>query len=178
MEQLPSGDLIERLLAEMAELRAQLKEQQSRLARLQGQESVPVANTLQPATGFTTSRRRLLAKLAGALVAGVAATAATGGLTAQARLIADPAAASGNVGAIIVPRGIPTPGGTLPGLSTEKYGLVATDGFNGFGNTKDAVLVAPKFIYGATKTAPCSRRELIITVLFNYLVARPVRLTL
>lgn len=117
---------MQELMAQMARMQAELnslKEQAQALLKTQSEQHArPMVST---------TRRRMLGKLAGSLLAGGAALCL--GLVsptqdAQARLISNPVNTNSQIGAIIVPPNTSTPTGTIQAALSQKFGLVATDG--------------------------------------------------
>lgn len=132
----------EQMMDEIRRLRQQLADQQAQISGLAANPSAAVA---LKGAGKTTSRRRMLRRLAAGLVAGTGVAAITLGRAneAQARMLVDPldSASQRLVGAVVVPPGVAAPGGALPPTRTDvrndnsvigtynlKYGLIATDG--------------------------------------------------
>ena len=117
---------LEAMMSELTALRQQVTAQQARLNEL---ESRPTAASLSP-NPTTTSRRRMLRRLAGGLVGGLALGGVALATTspAQARLVSG---SSTSIGTFSI-----APGGNLPtgnltppqGFLPPKYGLLGTDG--------------------------------------------------
>jgi hypothetical protein len=126
----------------VAQLMAQMAAMQAKMDSLQAQAQVQAPptslnnvinaednNNYKPSN---PSRRRMLRRLAGGMLAGLAVgtVAAAVPESAQARLVIDPTApdSSRRVGAVVVPPGTAIPSGVPSGTAGVKYGLVATDG--------------------------------------------------
>ncbi len=117
-EQASESEVLAQVLTELKLLRRQVAEQQKEIARLKS--SVP-PQIIPPPEPLTT-RRRMLGRLAGVMLAGVAVVG-SGALagTAQANVVA-----GSNPGAYILPKGAAITG-FLPGY---RYGLVASSDAN------------------------------------------------
>ncbi len=129
------SDKVELLIAQMTAMQARLDSLQ-RVDIPSDGRSIPLDKSDGEAkseqTKPNTSRRRILRRLAGGMLAGLAVgtVAAMGPENAQARMLVDPRASdsSRRIGAIVVPPGASNPTGIPTGAATVKYGLVATDG--------------------------------------------------
>ncbi len=128
-------DAFEKMQAKLEELTRQVEEQrriaaeqQEKIARLEGPPTSPSPVRAAPSVR-TTSRRRMLGKMAAALVAGVAVNASLAGQPARARLL-DITPGDGKVGAFAVPPGSAIPTGTPPSIYNGRYGLVGSDGYD------------------------------------------------
>jgi hypothetical protein len=117
------------LLALIAAMQVELNELRQQVGLIKSNESVVTTTTIPASVGSVTSRRRMLRRLSGGIVAGLA-MAAVVPENAQARMIVDPVGSdsSRRIGAIVVPPGTASPTGIPNGDATVKYGLVATDG--------------------------------------------------
>jgi hypothetical protein len=127
---------LELMMARMAAMQAEINTQRHEISRLNSSLRLSAAEAPVDATPANPNptRRRMLRRLAGGMLAGLAIGGAAAAIpeNAQARLVADPTSIdnSRRVGAIIVPPGTDTLGGIPAGGPTVKYGLVATDGYN------------------------------------------------
>lgn len=117
-------DLLAQLMVEIATLRDQVSRQQAEIAELKANQLEAKQQPITVKTHNTTNRRRMLGKLAGAML-GMAVTgvAMSNPQEVQARVVSNPSP-NNRIGAIIL-RGRATFSGSLVNTSYN-YGLIAT----------------------------------------------------
>jgi hypothetical protein len=117
-------ETLKELMAQMTVMQARLEHLQAQLHPADELKSGLFNSNNDLVTKLNTTRRRMLRRLAGGILAGLAVGGAVGVPEgAEAKLVVNPLATSGRVGAIILSNGSSV-SGSLPGAGT--FGLIAS----------------------------------------------------
>lgn len=124
MQEQNATSLLTKLMEEIANLRQQLAQQQTRINQLESRELSSGAASTEPQAKMPTSRRKMLQKLAAGTITAVGLTATASVIKpqdAKADVFQNP---NSQVGAIILPPGFSFAG--APPVVSTYYGLVAS----------------------------------------------------